>query len=229
MIIRQLFDPETSTYTYLLADEKSREALFIDPVIEQLERDLRLLEELHCTLRYTLDTHVHADHITASGSLRRQTGCQTALSRHAGVGCADIALNDGDILKLGDSEIRVLETPGHTPTCLSFVAGNHVFTGDALLIRGCGRTDFQQGDAAALYDSITQKLFTLPDDTLVRPGHDYHGMLVSTIGEEKQYNPRLKLDKDAFIQFMAKLNLPNPNRIHEALPANLACGEKQEA
>jgi len=229
MIIRQLFDPETSTYTYLLADEETREALLIDPVIENLERDLRLLEEVGCTLRYSLDTHVHADHITASGSLRKQTGCQTALSHHAGVGCADIALSDGDIIKLGSSEIQILETPGHTPTCLSFVAGNHVFSGDALLIRGCGRTDFQKGSAADLYDSITQKLFTLPNDTLVRTGHDYHGMLVSTIGEEKQFNPRLKLDKAGFIQFMGKLNLPNPNKIHEALPANLACGEAQEA
>jgi len=229
MIIRQLFDPETSTYTYLLADEKSREAVLIDPVIEQLERDLRLLEELGCKLRYSLDTHVHADHITSSGSLRKQTGCQTALSHHAGVGCADIALKEGDIIKLGDSEIQVIETPGHTPTCISFISGNHVFTGDSLLIRGCGRTDFQAGNAANLYDSITQKLFILNDDVLVRPGHDYHGMQVSTIGEEKQFNPRLKLDKAAFIQFMSNLKLPNPKKIHEALPANLACGEKQES
>jgi len=229
MIIRQLFDPETSTYSYLLADETTREALLIDPVIEQLERDLRLLDELGCKLLYSLDTHVHADHITASGSLRNQTGCQTALSHHAGVGCADIALKEGDSLSLGNSEIRVMETPGHTPTCLCFVAGNHVFTGDSLLIRGCGRTDFQQGNAGNLYDAITQRLFTLPDDTLVRPGHDYHGMLVSTIAEEKKFNPRLKLDKAAFIQFMANLNLPSPNKIHEALPANLACGEKQES
>jgi glyoxylase-like metal-dependent hydrolase (beta-lactamase superfamily II) len=227
MIIRQLFDPETSTYTYLLADEISHTALLIDPVIEQLERDLRLLRELGCTLLYSLDTHVHADHITASGSLRKQTGCQTAVSHHAGVGCADIALKEGDIIKLGDCEIRVLETPGHTPTCLSFIIDKHVFTGDSLLIRGCGRTDFQQGDAGKLYDSITQKLFTLADDVLVRPGHDYHGMLVSTIGEEKQYNPRLKLDKAAFIQFMGKLNLPDPNKIHEAIPANMGCGEQQ--
>jgi len=229
MIIRQLFDPETSTYTYLLADETTREALFIDPVIEQLERDLRLLSELDCKLIYSLDTHVHADHITSSGSLRTQTGCKTALSKHAGVGCADIALSDNDVIKLGASEIHVIETPGHTPTCLSYYTDKHIFTGDSLLIRGCGRTDFQQGDAGRLYDSITQKLFTLPTDTLVRPGHDYHGMLVSTIAEEKQFNPRLKLDKSAFIQFMANLNLPNPNKIHEALPANLACGEKQEA
>ena len=229
MIIRQLFDPETSTYTYLLADEKSHEALLIDPVIEQLERDLRLLNELGCKLLYSFDTHVHADHITASGSLRKQTGCKTALSYHAGVGCADIALKEGDVIKLGDSEIQVLETPGHTQTCLSFVADKHVFTGDALLIRGCGRTDFQQGNAGQLYDSITQKLFTLPNDVLVRPGHDYHGMLVSTIGEEKQFNPRLKLDKAGFIHFMSKLHLPDPNKIHEAIPANMGCGEKQES
>ena len=229
MIIRQLFDPDTSTYTYLLADRATGEALLIDPVIGQLERDLKLIEELGLTLKYSMDTHVHADHITASGSLRKQTGCQTCLSSHAGVGCADITLNEGDVIRLGGSEIHVLETPGHTDTCLSYVINQHVFTGDALLIRGCGRTDFQQGSAERLYHSITEKLFALPDDTLVCPGHDYQGMTVSTIGEEKRFNPRLKLDLAGFIHFMKNLNLPAPHQIHQALPANMACGERQDS
>ena len=224
MILRQLFDPETSTYTYLLADRESRLAMLIDPVIEQVERDLKLIEELGCKLIYSLDTHVHADHITASGSLRSQTGCKTGVSIHAGVGCADLALKEGDTLKLGDTEIKVIETPGHTNTCLSYVTDKHVFSGDSLLIRGCGRTDFQQGNAGKLYDSIHEKLFSLPDETLVCPGHDYHGMMISTICEEKTFNPRLNLTRDAFIQFMGNLNLPHPKKIQQALPANMECG-----
>lgn len=229
MIVRQLFDPDTSTYTYLLADTVMRQAALIDPVIEKLERDLRLLQELDCQLLYALDTHVHADHITASGSLRKQTGCQTGVCYLAGVGCADLMLRDGDEIKLGSTNINVIETPGHTNTCLCYVVDGHVFTGDALLIRGCGRTDFQQGDPAKLYDSINNKLFTMDEETLVCPGHDYNGMTISTIGEEKRFNPRLKLDKAGFIHFMNHLHLPNPRQIEQAIPANMACGDRQDA
>ncbi len=229
MIFEQLFDEDSCTYTYLLADEATREAVLIDPVLERVDEYLALLEKRGLTLAYALDTHVHADHVTGAGALRRRTGCNTGLSVHAGVGCADLMLREGAIIHVGDIAIRVLETPGHTPTCLSYVVDGNVFTGDALLIGKCGRTDFQGGDAGQLYDSITGKLFALPDDTIVWPGHDYEGRTRSTIGEEKRNNPRLQLDRDAFIRFMKELNLPRPRRIDEAVPANRACGERQAA
>lgn len=225
MLFRQLFDYDTWTYTYLLADEKSGEAVIIDPVLEQVERDLRLLDELGLQLKQVLDTHVHADHVTGAGKLRERTGCQTGLSSHAGVGCADMMLNEDASIRFGCYEIRAMETPGHTDTCLSYLCGDMVFTGDALLIRGCGRTDFQSGDAGTLHDSIHNKLFTLPDETKVYPGHDYRGMNVSSIGEERRLNPRLTLSREGFIELMAGLDLPDPKRIQEAVPANLACGE----
>ncbi len=229
MIFEQLFDEDSCTYTYLLADGATREAVLIDPVLERVDEYLALLEKRGLTLAYALDTHVHADHVTGAGALRRRTGCNTGLSVHAGVGCADLMLREGAIIHVGDIAIRVLETPGHTPTCLSYVVDGNVFTGDALLIGKCGRTDFQGGDAGQLYDSITGKLFALPDDTIVWPGHDYEGRTRSTIGEEKRNNPRLQLDRDAFIRFMHELNLPRPRRMDEAVPANRACGERQAA
>jgi len=225
MIFRQLFDHGTWTYTYLVADEHSRQAVLIDPVLDQAERDLRLLDELKLKLIYALDTHVHADHITANGYLRERTGCQTGVAGGAGVQCADIGLENGQTLPLGETPIEVIATPGHTDGCLSFLIGDRVFTGDSLFIRGCGRTDFQSGDAGLLYDSITQGLFTLPDETLVYPGHDYHGHTVSTIGEEKHFNPRLTMDRETFIRYMAGLNLPDPRLIMEAVPANRSCGQ----
>jgi len=225
MLFRQLFDQDTWTYTYLLADEAKHEAVIIDPVDTQLDRDVKLIKELGLDLLYGFDTHVHADHITSLGHLRSVTGCKTGVSVHGEVECSDIQLHEGDTFQFGKYEIGVIETPGHTNGCLSFVCDGMVMTGDALFIRGCGRTDFQQGDAATLYDSITRKLFTLPETTLVYPGHDYRGMTVSTIGEEKKLNPRLSLGRDAFIRFMNELELPNPKRIHEAVPANLACGK----
>jgi len=229
MIFRQLFDDDTCTYTYLLADEGACEAIIIDSVLERVGEYLTLLDELDLKLTYALDTHVHADHITGAGLLRKKTGCNTGLSVHAGVGCADLMLREGAEIHAGDITLRVLETPGHTPTCLSYLCENMVFTGDALLIGKCGRTDFQGGDAGSLYDSITGKLFMLPEATIVYPGHDYDGRRKSSIGEEKRGNSRLRLDRDAFIRFMNDLNLPKPRRIDEAVPANRACGERHAA
>lgn len=224
MLLRQLFDRETSTYTYLVADEQTREALLIDPVIEQAERDLALVKELGLTLRYTLDTHVHADHVTASGTLRERTKCQTV----AGVGgavCADLHLSGGDSLTLGSLEVTVLATPGHTDDSVSYRVNEHVFTGDALLVRGTGRTDFQNGSSSALYASITNVLFALPDDTRVWPGHDYKGHTQTTIGEERAHNPRIagKTCED-FSRIMDNLKLPPPVHLARAVPANRGCG-----
>jgi len=225
MIFRQLFDYETWTYTYLLADEQTREAVLVDSVKEQVERDLKLLSELELKLKYALDTHVHADHITGAGLLRERTGCQTGLSEYGGAHCADLNLQEDDELTIGSTRIRVLSTPGHTNGCASYLVGDRVFTGDALLVRGTGRTDFQQGDAGRLYDSITARLFTLPDDTRVYPGHDYKGHETTTIGEEKRHNPRLAgKSRDQFIEIMSNLKLAHPKKIQEAVPANLQCG-----
>ena len=225
MLFRQLFDRETSTYTYLLADQAAGEAVIIDPVDTQLERDMQLIRELGLGLSYAFDTHVHADHITATGSLRDRLGCITGISKHGHVACAELQLAEADQFRFGRYTITVLETPGHTDGCLSFVCESRVMTGDALLIRGCGRTDFQQGDADTLYDSISSKLFTMPDDTLVYPAHDYTGMTCTTIGEEKRWNPRMNLARDAFIRFMQQRDMVDPKRIHKAVPANLACGK----
>jgi sulfur dioxygenase len=230
MIFRQLIDPTSSTYTYLLGDEDSRQAVLIDPVIDQLERDLALLADLELALVYAIDTHVHADHVTALDALRERTGCQTVLAARAGVGCADRPVNQGDVLRFGHHALEVLETPGHTDGCLSYVTADRtmVFTGDALLIRGTGRTDFQQGDARTLYRSIHQRLFALPDATLVYPGHDYKGRTVTSIGEEKRLNPRVGGGKseDEFVAIMASLGLAYPRQIDVALPRNQQCGRE---
>lgn len=225
MIFRQLFDQDSSTYSYLLADEHSRQALIIDSVETRVERDIGLIDELDLNLVYCLETHIHADHITGAGKLRQGTGCKVAASRHAATDCHDIKLGENDIVTIGNISLHVLETPGHTNTCLSFHCNDRVFTGDTLLIRGCGRTDFQSGDAGQLYDSITGKLFTLPDDTLVYPAHDYQGMTVSTIGEEKRHNPRLLLGREGFIRHMQELDLPYPHMMDVAVPGNLTCGQ----
>ncbi len=227
MLFRQLFDSETSTYTYLIADERTKEAVLVDAVLEQVERDRQLLEELGLTLGYCLETHIHADHITGTGRLRELTGCQGIVPQNASAKCADRFLGDGEILGIGSVEIKAIATPGHTDSHNAYlVNGDRILTGDALLIRGCGRTDFQSGDAAALHHSITEKLFALPEETLVYPGHDYRGHTVSTIGEEKQYNPRfVGKTKASFIELMASLNLPNPKKIMEAVPANERCGK----
>ncbi len=228
MLFRQLFDPRSSTFTYLLADEESRVAVMIDPVFEQAARDAALLRELGLDLRYTLETHVHADHVTGAARLREALGSRIGVSAEGAAEGADVALRDGDEVEFGRHALRVLATPGHTNGCLSFVtqAMDHVFTGDALLIRGAGRTDFQQGDARRLYRSVHEQLFTLPDACFVHPGHDYAGRTVSTIGEERAFNPRLgdTRSEDDFVGYMVNLGLPHPNQIDVAVPANMQCG-----
>ncbi|MFW7380653.1 MAG: MBL fold metallo-hydrolase [Oligoflexus sp.] len=227
IIFYQLFEAQSSTYTYLLADPETKEAVLIDPVVENLERDIKWVHESGVKLKYVLDTHVHADHITAANELRQRLGVKTAVSSGSKVSCADILLEDGQELEFGQKTIRAITTPGHTDSCMSYYTEGMVFTGDALLIRGCGRTDFQQGSSEKLYDSVHQKLFTLSDDTIVYPGHDYRGLTASTIGMEKKYNPRLGLDKTKadFVKIMAELKLANPKKIAEAVPANMACGK----
>ncbi|MDT8407219.1 MAG: MBL fold metallo-hydrolase [Methylococcales bacterium] len=226
MLFRQLFETETSTYTYLLGCERTRRAVLIDPVNTELGHYIRLLTELQLQLIYTLETHVHADHITGSGQLRERLGSHSVVHRDAGAQCADLLVTDNVPLQIGDLEFTVRHTPGHTQGCVSYVMADRVFTGDSLLINGCGRTDFQQGDAGQLYDSITEKLFTLPPDTLVYPGHDYQGNTVSTIQQEKAQNPRLGggTERQRFIQLMAELKLAYPKHIDQALPANQSCG-----
>jgi sulfur dioxygenase len=229
MIFRQLSDKESSTFTYLVADEEAGVAGLVDPVLEQVARDRKLLDELGLRLVAVLDTHVHADHVTGAGKLRELTGATTYVSAAGGAPCADVAVADGDRIAIGGIVLRALATPGHTGGCLSFVVEGvplRVLTGDALLVRGCGRTDFQDGDAATLYRSIHEKLFTLPDDTLVYPAHDYKGFTVTTIGEEKRHNSRLGpgVSLAAFVAEMAALHLPPPAKIHEAVSANRACG-----
>ena len=226
MLFRQLFDNESSTYTYLIAAPETREAVLVDPVLEQVERDLQLVRELNLVLKFCLETHIHADHITGTGRLRELTGCQGILPLKAQASCADRFIRDREIINLGKIEIKAYETPGHTDSHMAYlVDDNCILTGDALFIRGCGRTDFQSGDPGTLYDSVTKKLFTLPDETLVYPAHDYRGHTVSTIGEEKKWNPRfVGRSRDNFIKLMNNLNLQTPKKMMEAVPANQSCG-----
>lgn len=226
MFIRQLFDRETSTYTYIIADEASNEAVIIDPVKEQFNRDALLIEQLGFKLNYVLETHIHADHITSSGQLREKFDAKVAVHENSGAKCADLLLNDNDILTVGNIDIVALHTPGHTNTDISFVAGSYVFTGDALLVRDCGRTDFQLGDSATLYKSINEKIFSLDDATTIYPGHDYAGFTASTVKEEKQFNNRLGNGKteSEFIEIMANLDLALPKKIKESVPGNINCG-----
>lgn len=226
MLFRQLFDPVSSTYTYLLGDTTSRLALLIDPVISCVERDIQLLSSLNLTLAFTLDTHIHADHITGALSLKQRLGSKIANPKIDHLPCADVYLEEGTPLQVGNITVHPLHTPGHTAGHFSYLVDNMVFTGDSLLIDGCGRTDFQQGDAGALYHSIHQKLFTLPDDTLVYPGHDYQQRTISTIAQEKARNPRLGNAKSEaeFIAIMQGLHLPNPILIDYAVQGNQLCG-----
>ncbi len=231
MLFKQLFDQETGTYTYLIADEKTKEAVLIDSVREQAERDAKLIKELGLTLSYFLETHIHADHVTAVAELKKEfPEAQSVVSAHGGAPCADILVKEGDTIHFGSLTIQVLETPGHTNSCVSYLMDDRVFTGDTLLIRGCGRTDFQQGSPQKLYASVTQKLFKLPESTLVFPAHNYVGFTISSIQEERALNPRLANKTEAeFVTIMDNLNLPKPKRIDEAVPANLNCGLLQES
>ncbi|HCU24319.1 MAG TPA: MBL fold metallo-hydrolase [Deltaproteobacteria bacterium] len=230
MSFLQLFDENSSTFTYLISDDVTHEAVLIDSVIDQVERDLSLLQEHELKLKYALETHVHADHVTAGLALKQATGAQTAVAQDCHAQGYDFYLKDGDVILFGREELLVLATPGHTPGSVSFLWRDRVFTGDALLIGGCGRTDFQNGNAEALYRSITEKLFSLDDQTLVYPAHDYKGRRVSSIGEEKRLNPRLAgKTLEEFVSIMNNLNLPMPKHIQEAVPANLGGGVGLEA
>lgn len=233
MIFRQLFDAASSTYTYLLADEKTREGVLVDPVFEQHARDAALVRELGVKLVMTLDTHCHADHVTGAWLMKHALGSRIALSPAYGAKNVDVPMQHGDELRFGDHCIDVRATPGHTSGCTSLVVRDHdlVFTGDALLVRGAGRTDFQSGDAEVLFYSITDQLFTLPDATTVYPAHDYEGRTSSTIGEEKRFNPRIggRARVEDFVGYMKNLGLPHPKQLAIALPANLRSGEPEGA
>jgi glyoxylase-like metal-dependent hydrolase (beta-lactamase superfamily II)/rhodanese-related sulfurtransferase len=229
MIFRQLFDSTSSTYSYLLASRRGGEAMIIDPVLDKVDRYLQLFRELDLTLIKAVDTHLHADHITGLGALRDRTHCITVMGDQSKVDVVSMRVNDGDRIEIEGLALGVLHTPGHTDDSYSFVMADRVFTGDTLLIRGTGRTDFQNGDAGAQYDSIFNKLLKLPDDTLVYPAHDYKGDTVSTIGEERAFNPRLKVtSRQQYIDLMAGLKLPNPKMMDVAVPANMHVGMAQE-
>jgi sulfur dioxygenase len=224
-MFKQLYDESSSTLTYLIVDDATKEAVIIDPVNEHIDDYLLLVKQHGLTLKYALETHVHADHITASGKLKQQLGLKTGVSEQCEAVNADLQLNDGDRITFGTQAIQVIATPGHTAGSLSFLWHDKVFTGDALLINGCGRTDFQSGDAGTLYYSITQRIFSLPDETLVYPAHDYQGRRVSSVMQEKLINPRLaNKSHDEFVAIMEELNLPKPRLIDLAVPANRKCG-----
>lgn len=225
MIFRQLFDHDTYTYTYLIASGIGREAVLIDPVKEQLPLYQQLLNELDVKLMFAIDTHVHADHITALGDLRTATECVTVMGEQTSAECVSLKVKEGESILIDNLVLKPLYTPGHTDDSYSFVMDDRVFTGDTLLIRGSGRTDFQNGDSAMQYDSIFNKLLTLPKETLVYPGHDYRGMTSSTIKEEQHFNPRLQVSsKTEYIELMANLKLASPKYMDVAVPANQQCG-----
>lgn len=229
MIFRQMFDPVSSTYTYLIASRQGGEALLIDPVLERCERYLQLLDELDLQLVKAVDTHCHADHITGLGSLRDATRCVTVMGKASQVDCVSMRVDEGDTIDIETVSMDVLYTPGHTDDSYSFLWGGQVFTGDTLLIRGTGRTDFQNGDPRDSYNSIFNKLLKLPDETLVYPAHDYKGDTVSTIGKERAHNPRLQVSSvDEYVEIMENLDLPNPKMMDQAVPANLQIGFKPD-
>jgi glyoxylase-like metal-dependent hydrolase (beta-lactamase superfamily II)/rhodanese-related sulfurtransferase len=232
MIFRQLFDPQSSTYTYLLADSATREALLIDTVFEHARRDAALIEELGLKLAWALETHVHADHVTGASLLRRRFGSRIALSKDSGAQGADRALTEGDRVAFGGSALEVRATPGHTGGCLTYVLDDRsmAFTGDALLIRGCGRTDFQGGDAHRLFRSVREQVFSLPDACLLYPAHDYRGLTASSVAEERMYNPRLgeSIGEGDFVGYMTNLGLAHPKQMAVAVPANLRCGRPEQ-
>lgn len=224
--IIQLFEKETSTYTYIVFDETSKEALIIDPVKSCFERDIELIKCLNLDLKYALETHIHADHITGAYLFKDKLNAQIGVSKESKSQCADILIYDGQTLDIGRTQVTCLSTPGHTNTCVSYFVDRNVFTGDALLINGCGRTDFQEGSNRKLFNSIRNKIFSLPNETIIYPGHDYKGYTSSTVGFEKKFNTRLKLDNsfEDFEQIMNSLNLALPQKIDAAVPANINCG-----
>nr|ABF18243.1 glyoxylase [Aedes aegypti] len=223
---RQLFDEKSWTYSYLLGDINSKEAIIIDPVLEQAKRDAKLVQELGFKLTYALNTHMHADHITGTGYLKQLLPGMISVISEASGAKADKYLKDNEIVKFGRFELKAMSTPGHTNGCMTYVVEEQgvAFTGDTLLIRGCGRTDFQEGDSRTLYKSVHEKIFTLPENFRLFPAHDYKGNMETSVAEEKQYNPRLTKDIDAFVEIMANLNLPYPKMIDKAVPANRECG-----
>jgi sulfur dioxygenase len=228
MIFRQLFDSTSSTYTYLLASRRGGEALIIDPVLEKVDRYLRLIEELDLRLIKAVDTHLHADHITGLGALRDRTHCITVMGEQSGVDVVSMRVSDGDRIDIEGLSLQALYTPGHTDDSYSFLMADRVFTGDTLLIRGTGRTDFQNGDPRAQYESLFERLLKLPDETMVYPAHDYKGDTVSTIGEERRFNPRLQVrSADEYVELMNNLKLSNPKMMDVAVPANLHQGLAQ--
>jgi sulfur dioxygenase len=233
LIFRQLIDPQSSTYTYLLADAESHDAVLIDPVFEQMRRDAALIHELGLRLRYTLDTHVHADHVTAAWVLKQSLHSQIALGARAAVDGADRPLSQGAKVTFGKRYLSVRETPGHTAGCVTYVLDDErmAFTGDCLLVRGCGRTDFQGGDARVMYRAVHQQIFTLPEECLLYPAHDYRGITVTTVGEERRLNPRLggNLSESDFAGYMENLGLAHPKQIDIAVPANLRCGRPEKS
>ena len=230
MIFRQLFDRTSSTYSYLIAERRGGEALLIDPVLENTDQYVQLLNELDVKLALAVDTHIHADHVTALGSLQQKTDCVTAMGDKTAAECVSVKFSEGEKLCVDDLHLDILYTPGHTDDSYSFILPDRVFTGDTLLIRGTGRTDFQNGDPGAQYDSLFNKLLCLPQDTLVYPAHDYNGMTVSTIGEELQHNPRLQVEtRQAYIDQMNALDLDDPRLMDIAVPANRTCGMKVAA
>ena len=225
MIFRQLFDKKSSTYTYLIASSNGREALIIDPVEDNVAEYVKLLEELNLKLVKVIDTHIHADHITGASKLKNKTNCTTIMGENSPAETVDLKLKDGEIIKVDQLEIKALYTPGHTSDSYSFLMNNYLFSGDTLLINGTGRTDFQNGSSEDAYHSLFDKLLKLPEETLLYPGHDYNGKKVSTIGDEKKFNPRLQVDSiNQYIEIMSNLNLSKPKMIEINVSRNLMLG-----
>ena len=229
MLFKQLFDKETSTFTYVLVDAATRDAVIIDPVLGKMQRDLDALKEMNAELKYIVETHVHADHITGAYDLKQATNAKFAAGIATGLTCGDALLDEGEVIHFGHEVLHAIPTPGHTNGCTSYRWRDRIFTGDTLLINACGRTDFQEGSAENLYNSL-QKLLSYPDEYLVYPAHDYNGLSISSIGQEKRNNPYVAgVSKEEFIRKMENLNLPKPQKIDESLPANLRCGNHKVA
>ena len=226
MIFRQVFDNKSSTYTYLIASAKGREAVIIDPVIENVESYIKLLNELDLKLVKVIDTHIHADHITGASKLKKVTNCSTIMGEHTPADAVEVKVKDEEIIKIDQIAIKAMYTPGHTSDSYSFLMDKYLFSGDTLLINGTGRTDFQNGSSKDAYNSLFNKLLKLPDDTVLYPGHDYNGKLSSTIGKEKQHNPRLQVENvDQYIEIMSNLNLSKPKMIDHNISKNLKLGK----